>query len=217
MLYGTLLTSGILFPLISKFKNIKQWIKDVFKCFVAFVVTLILSGQISQLFTLTSRAKDMNSWIGKIPIEDKFMQFSIFIKSIFFSPTSEIAQIDSGASVYRMASPAGISIIGLIILALVFISFILNRKEKMAKISIAWVIFSVIVLFIIGWGTAENGLILYSLYFAWAYLVLIYMLIKKIFKNKIAFNIIFTCLIIVMAVLNFKELFSIITFAITNY
>ena len=35
----------------------------------------------------------------------------------------------------------------------------------MAKISFGWVLFSAIILLFIGWGTAENGLILYSLYF----------------------------------------------------
>ena len=29
---GTLITSGILFPLITKFKNVKQYPKDILKC-----------------------------------------------------------------------------------------------------------------------------------------------------------------------------------------
>ena len=39
---------------------------------------------------------------------------------------------------------------------------------------------SVFMLLIFGWGTQENGLILYALYFGWAFFVLLFQLLEKI-------------------------------------
>ena len=39
---------------------------------------------------------------------------------------------------------------------------------------------SIAILLLFGWGTAENGLILYSLYFGWAYFVLLFQLVERI-------------------------------------
>lgn len=43
-----------------------------------------------------------------------------------------------------------------------------------------WIGFSVFLLVILGWGTFENGLILYALYFAWAYIGGLYQLLNTI-------------------------------------
>jgi len=53
----------------------------------------------------------------------------------------------------------------------------------MSKVCLCWLLFSVILLLIIGYGTDENGLILYSLYFMWAFLSLMVLLINKLFKK----------------------------------
>ena len=42
-----------------------------------------------------------------------------------------------------------------------------------------WLLYSFIILCVFGWGTAENGLILYSLYFSWAAFILIFSLALK--------------------------------------
>ena len=60
--------------------------------------------------------------------------------------------------------------------------FIVNIKDKLNRISFYWVIFSFIILCVVGWGTLENGLILYALYFSWAIVILMYNLIKQIFN-----------------------------------
>ena len=46
-----------------------------------------------------------------------------------------------------------------------------------------WVMFSVVILLVVGWGSSENGMILYALYFSWAFLVLIYQLVLAIAKK----------------------------------
>ena len=72
-------------------------------------------------------------------------------------------------------------------------------------------------LVILGWGTKENGLILYSLYFGWAYFVLIFQLLNNIFKNNKVFKIALIILILLMVIGYIPELFNIFKFAILNY
>jgi len=48
----------------------------------------------------------------------------------------------------------------------------LGRRERLVQISAWWCAISVVLLLGLGWGTAENGLILYGLYFSWAFYVL---------------------------------------------
>ncbi len=210
---GTLITSGIIFPLISKFKNIKQWINDAFKCFLVFVAILVISGQFPQVTYLGQRLEFLTGFAKPLPIEEKFYQFSNFVSSIFFSSPGEIVNNEY----YRLKVFSSINIIGVILLAISVVSAFINRKDKMAKISFLWVVFSVIILLVVGWGTTENGLILYSLYFSWAYLSLIYMFLKKIFKNRKLFVAFLLIMICIMAVLNIKELINIIIFAVKYY
>ena len=51
---GTMLTSGVVFPLIIKFKNLKHWLKSVFKCFLSFMSVLIIGGQFPQILSFNS-------------------------------------------------------------------------------------------------------------------------------------------------------------------
>ena len=52
-----------------------------------------------------------------------------------------------------------------------------------SKLAFMWVIYSFLVLVIIGWGTAENGLNLYALYFGWSFYLLIFNLLKAVEKK----------------------------------
>jgi len=214
---GTMLTSGIIFPLITKFKGLKNWIKDVFKCFIAFLTTLIIGGQFPQLLIGGDRLGGLTGeFIGKVGWGDKLNQFTHFVKNIFISSNGQVKMLYDHPS-YQLKYFETISILGIIILLLVILSFVLNRKEKLAKISFLWVLFSVFVLFIMGWGTFENGLILYSLYFAWAYIILIYLLLKKLIKNRKIFISFIVILISVMLFFNLSELLNIIKFALKYY
>lgn len=62
-----------------------------------------------------------------------------------------------------------------------------------------------------------NGMILYSLYFSWAYVCFIYMGINKVIKNHIAINICTWGMIIFMLVVNIPELVNIIKFALSHF
>ena len=157
----------------------------------------------------------MTNYAGEQTLIEKFYKYTTFVESLFKVPMGHVEEF-LGYNAYRLPIPTTISIFGLVILGIVLLSFILNRKEKIAWISILWVIFSIIILCFVGWGTVENGLILYSLYFAWAFYLLIYMLIKKLIHNKKVFSIIMIILIGTMFIFTSKELLNIFSQAVLS-
>jgi hypothetical protein len=215
---STLLTTGILFPLITHKEKIKDKISELFKAFMVFVSIFILCGGLQMVFTLLDRLRFLMSFTGReVLLAEKIQQFTHFIAGIFIAPIGEVINNSFGAISYQLIAPTTISILGITIFVICIVSAILNRKEYLARISLFWVLFSVFVLLGMGWGTQENGLILYSLYFGWGYLTLIYLFIKKLFTNKKLFNIVFITIIILMIFFNFKELINVLKFAIMNY
>ena len=216
---GSLLTSGILFPLVTKGKKIKDKIKDLFQCFIAFCTIFLLSGGIRVIANLFKTINGLTKYTGAdVTILNKFQQFTHFIKSLFFGTEGHITYLKTiWADSYQISPITTISIIGIVILVLCIISAFINRKKYITKVSIVWVIFSVIMLFVLGWGTQENGLVLYSLYFGWAYFVLIFQLLQNIFKNPKVFKIAIAVLIISMLCFSLPELYNILKFAILYY
>lgn len=214
---GTLLTSGVLVPFITKYNNLKDWIKKIFTCFVTFIILLVLTGQATQVFTLSEKINKMTEYTGaNLTLADKINQYTHFVENIFFAPHGKVTNNVFDVVSYQLSPIGTISIIGIIIILLVIISFIVNHKDKMAKISFSWIIFSIIILVLVGWGTAENGLILYSLYFSWAYYVLYFMLLNKL-KNRNIFKFLITISIIVMSIFMAYEMFNILKYAIVYY
>lgn len=209
---GSLITTGIVFPLITKFKNLKQYVKDIGKCLLVFICIFIISGQFIQIVTLNQTMTSLFEFAKPLPLTEKLCQFFNFVQGIFFSCKGEIV-----SERYWMQQVDTVSVVGVILLTIMIVSAILNRKESFARLSGLWVIFSILILVIIGWGTTENGLILYSLYFAWAYLSLYYLFLKKLCRNRKIFITLLITTIVVMAILNLKELFNIMMFAIKYY
>ena len=215
---GTLLTSGVIFPLISNKTSIKDKIIDIFKCFLVFCAILILSGRVVEFLNVFEQITNLSAYTGvEVTWLNKVQQFTHFISSLFIGPLGHIIENPFGFTSWQIQPITTFSIIGIVILILCIISAIINRKEYITKVSFLWIIFSIIMLVILGWGTKENGLILYSLYFGWAYFVLIFQLLNNIFKNNKVFKIAFIILILLMVIGYIPELFNIFKFAILNY
>lgn len=213
---GTLLTSGIIFPVISNVKKIEDKIKNILKCFFMTIYIFLCSGQFTQFIYMTLRLEWLDTFVGNVSFTEKFAKFTNFVRTIFVS-YGGIIENNGGFYRYALADTSTISILGCIILVIALISVIINRKNKIANVSFLWVLFSFCVLCLKGWGIKENGLILYSLYFAWAYLILFYLFIKKIIKNEKIFKYIMVPTIIIMSLLGIKEFLNIILFAIRYY
>lgn len=216
---STLLTSGILFPLISNIKNIKNYIKNTLKALITFITLTILSGQLPVFLSIKTGLKNLMTFTGEVvTFKDKIIQFTHFISSQFIAP--EVTTfIDKGYNfVYRLVEQNNLNILGVIILILTIISFIINKKENIAKISFAWELFSIVILVLVGWGSAENGMVLYTLYFSWSYIVLLYLLLDKLLKkHRIIFSTIIIVFIVLLLVINTPSIIDLIRFGITHY
>lgn len=214
---GTMLTSGIVFPLISEIKNLKRYITDTFKCFLVFLSVLTIGGQFPQIFSVLTNFSSLTSTFAKkISFVDRFYQFINFIKGIIIAPKGKVMEILNHPS-YQLAEVKSIALLGVIVLIAVILGYILNRKNKFANFCILWVAFSVMLLLFIGWGTSENGLILYSLYFAFAYLSLFYLFLRSIIKNDKVFRFFVILLCLTILLCNIPELVKVLSFAIKNY
>lgn len=215
---GTLLTSGILFPLVSREKNIKAFILKFLKIILLFVIIFVVFGQLPQIFNVIDRITRLMEFTGQeLTIMDKFNQFISFFRNVLIAPSASVGTGEYTLYGYYVNEIYTISKIGLGILLICIISVIINRKNKMAKIAGFWILFSFLLIFIIGWGTAENGTNLYSLYFAFAIIGLLYLFMDTIIKNVKLKNI-FTIIICTFLVsFNIPELINIINFGIEYY
>ena len=93
-----------------------------------------------------------------------------------------VAEIDQYAA-YRLSDELCFDWIGILIFGLCAVSFIWNRKDRFTQYAGWWVLVSILILLGLGWGTHENGLVIYGLHFGWAYIALIYKLIERIFAK----------------------------------
>lgn len=213
---STLLTSGILFGLITKAKSLKQWVLDLVKCLVIYVGIVTVCGQLPQFLGVQDKMEMLSTFTGaKVTWAEKWVQLTQFFRDMLWAPAAE-TQIGDFIS-YRVVSGRGVSYLGILVLICAVSGFVLSYREWISKIAMSWVMFSVLILFMVGWGTAENGLILYALYFAWAYLVLVYQLVCRIFRKTGACHAIIAILAVTMLVRNVYELVQIYQFGVTYY
>ena len=119
---------------------------------------------------------------------------------------------------FQQTPATDFNLFGIGLLVLCIISFVLNRKNKFAKISFAWVAFSPVLLVLIGWGAKENGMILYTLYFGWAFISLFIMLINKIPKKLFVIkHVLYSISLLTLLCFNIRGYIEIIKFGITNF
>ena len=213
---GTLMTSGVLFFLLTKWEGIKDYVFKALKLAFIFVTLMILSGQFSMVVYSFERLEFLMQFMGgsKLAFLPRLEQYLYFVRSLFIAPSGFLMMKSVHTSYefasYQLIKIDSINIIGIIVLATMLISLIINRKDKIALLSGAWIVFSFLILCVLGWGTLENGLILYSLYFSWAFYILFYKLFKKHKWLILLFVLVFlffTC----------RELYNILKFAIEWY
>jgi hypothetical protein len=210
-----MLTTAVLFPVMIIGKNLWSLTKEIFLKFIA-IVTIF--GQLPLILNIFSSLKKAIVFTGRgMPFTDRIMQYSNFVSSCFFASGS-IVENDKGIYRYISAPVSDVNILGLILLFICVAGFIMNYKNTFAKICMAWIGFSFILLCVIGWGTSENGLVLYTLYFAWAFLSLLFKFVEKIPKKISPFlSIIWTSLVISLVITNIPAVLKIIKFGITYY
>ena len=221
---GTLLTSMVLLPFMSDknpIKNFREWFADMVKFGLEFVAVMLVFCRFDIIFNLTSRISLLGRFTGKnLTLTEKLYQYISFISSCFIAPDAGVNTTAVDHISWQLNPVTSINFIGIVILALVIVSAILNKDKKSSLLSAGWVVFSVVMLLGLGWGTKENGLILYALYFGWAFLVLLFQLVEKI-EDKL--NVKFLVPVfgigcaIALAVVNIPAIMEMVNFAITYF
>ena len=219
---GAILTSAA--TIVMYFERQKGW-KDFGKKFLRLflygVSIVTLAGRTDLILTSFQRLQALLAFSGdKVAFRERMMQYVSFVKSCFMAPASEIIDFGNGFVCWRLRDITQWDIAGIVFIALAIVSFVINRKDKFTQVSFAWCLFSMIVLGIAGWGTNENGLILYSLYFGWAYLALIVKLgmaiVKKLKVEKIGV-IVWLGMVVYLLYVNLPNMILMYQFAVKYY
>ena len=173
------------------------------------------------IFNLMTKITQLSSFTGKsVTFAEKIYQYTEFIGNCFVAPNAGVNTTAFDYISWQLSPATGISFAGILILVMVVISAIWNHDKKSSLLAAGWVGFSVIMLLGLGWGTQENGLILYALYFGWAFLVLLFQLAEKIeSKLNIKFLVPVVTIVVVVALLvvNIPAIMEMVNFAITYY
>jgi len=221
---GSLLTSMAILPFMSNhspIKNTKAWLTEMIQYGLEFLVFLCLLGRFDVLFNLFPQISRLSRFGGQaVTFMDKLYQYTAFIGDCLVAPSTMVAPSANAPISWQLCMPEDIDLLGVAVLVLAAVSAIWNRDKKTSLFAAGWMGLSVVMLIILGWGTAENGLILYALYFSWALLVLLFQLVEKIetlLKVRFLVPLISVGAGAALLWLNIPAVIDLLHFAITHY
>lgn len=221
---GTMLTSFFFLPFItpeSESHAFGDWIVNILKCGVCFIAMMLAFCRFEVLYDSMGYIVFLSDFTGKnVSLINRMLQYINFGCSCFFAPSAGPNFTMSDWPSWQMAPVENINIGGVIILVLVLFSAFLNRKKKSSILAVCWIAFSAVILIGLGWGTKENGLILYSLYFGWAFSVLLFQLLEWIedrLNSNVLIPVFSLILVFVLLATNVPAVIEMINFGITYY
>jgi len=225
---GTLTPGVVMFPFITYGKNIKKWFKNFFKLAIVFIVICIFCGVLPILFnSIHDILADLANHGGTgISINQRALQFITFVSTCFISAETElINRIDLTDTAYGfeytayiMSRPKTVNWVGIVMIALSVAGFIINRKLRFAQMSFLWTVFAFFALFVMGWQARENEMFLSALYFGWAFFVLVFIFFEKLLEKQTVIKyVIYSVMLIVMAVININGIIELVQFGIQHY
>ena len=225
---GTLVTNFVLTPLLNKSyarDNLRECVNKIAKAMLFYIALFFAFGRADRITYFVESVRFMIKFSVGEPFSVRLNQYSSFIASCFTAPKIETVLTNAFGDVfYSLQLSKSVmyqfNIFGGILFALCVISLILNRKKQLARLAGAWIGFSVFVLLIVGWGSPENGMILYSLYFSWAFLVLLFLLLQWISEKlnvKLLVPIVSCVMIAVLIVYNYFGMAELLEFASKYY
>jgi len=220
---GSLLSTGIMVLFFARLKSMKEDICNMFRALFVFVTILLFydAGFLKGIGTSTDYYARYTGMT--FTLYDKVLQYINFIAACFFKPATiiDFPRLDFGDSqwlAYILADVRSVNPLGLVFFAFCILGFILNYKDKFAQICAFWIAFSFFIMCLVGWGTAENGLILYALYFGWAYFCLAFLAIEKSLKKLPTMKYaVYVAIIAIFAWINLPGIYDLIQFGIEYY
>lgn len=234
---GSMLTSGIFFPLLGEKNNFKKSVKEIFFTFLKFLAIFIISAKIllfspyklnDQLGLLSFFVQEAATPTERVNMYTNFALNTILApeikaKEFLFAHLISVSdehwiKLKAYNQCIDQANNDKTNIFGIIILILITLGFIFNRKDAFTKICFVWVLISIVLLAIFGYGAFENGFILYTYYFAWAFVCLLFKFFETVLQKwpKVK-NTIYALAIIPVAVINFYGIYQLIEFGLQYY
>ena len=219
---GSIITNFAFIPILFgiNWKNVGKVLKHGLEYMLHFIVLIFACGKFYYLINF----KNYVSVVGKFTSVDtslieKIQKYSHFLKNLFFLPDGYETIVNDMPS-WQTVDQHGLSILGIVILFACVVGFMLSRKEYISNVAAYWVVFSIFIIVIGGWGIPENGLVLYTLYFGWAYVILLFKFVYCIFEwlnnNRLLIAIPMISIILLLFV-NIPSVIEIVQFAATKY
>lgn len=175
---GTLVTSAVFFPLAlaDSPRRPARWLKYTVFLACGYLALMLVFFRFQVIVQIVERTQMFLTFSGRgIPFVDRLKQYVAFPASCFLAPASHITE----SLTWWLRPVTAWNHTGIVLLMLCAVSAVVNRRQLLCRIAAAWVAFSFVLFCVIGWGTAENILVLYSLYFGWAFAVLLFALVKS--------------------------------------
>ncbi|MCD8119993.1 MAG: hypothetical protein LUE29_11050 [Lachnospiraceae bacterium] len=221
---GTLLTSLVLLAADSgerPTRGLKEWIAGMANRGLEFFALMLAFCRFDVIYCLTSKISSLMGFAGgSVSLKVRLFQYTAFVRSCFLAPDAGLNVSEKGLISWRQMPTNSVDLFGVAMLSLVIVSLWVNRKKISSRVAGGWVAFSAVMLILLGWGTAENGLILYALYFGWGFCMLIYQLIEaagKRIKVKVLAPVCGIVAAIAMSLYNIPAIAEMVRFAIAYY
>ena len=223
---GTLMTGLAMTPLSCRpegEKNrLKSFVSKAWKAALGFLTLLLAFGRLDVLLDLPAKTAVLSSFAGGYSPAGRVNQYLAFVASCFAAPAAAADTVTCPHASWQLTAlnvtrtnPAG-----LILLILCAVSLAVNRREKGIRIAGLWAGFSALLLCLVGWGSPENGMILYSLYFGWAFLLPLFRLAERT-GEKLGLPLLtpaVSCTIVaVLGFLNIQGIRQLLDFAVSCY
>ena len=216
---GSLLTSGVFFPLLLEKNKLRENVRRLLLAAFAFVVFFTLFGRVPMLNSTLDKLRDITSFSGSaLPFGERLLQYLNFTATCFLRPAAAVDSATFAHVSYQLSPVVSANIAGIAVLVAAAAGAVLGFSKKIVRVAACWAAFSFLLLCIAGWGTSENGLVLYTLYFSWAFFVLIHELVARILSHSRAAKLILlaACLALFIIV-NGAAMLQLIRFGVAYY
>lgn len=221
---GTLLTSGAWLLASSNESPVREfgkWLRSMILRGVGFVLLLLGLDRFDIIGGILAQVKLMTVYGGiHLTWADKLRQFLAFLRNCFLAPEGYARLNSYGTPSWWPDPVTAVDFVGVAIVALLVVSRIVNRDKRSTRLAFGWFLFSLVLLVGAGWGARENCLILYSLYFGWAILMLLFQLVEWVadrFHSRLLVPLATAAGVCAFLAVNLPELGRMIAFAIENY
>ena len=216
---GSMLTTGIWFPLLTWDRDFSRFVKKTLRlCGLFFAVTFIC-GRLTTFLDIPEYIEGYGAYTGAdvAPVQ-KLMQYVNFVRACLIAPPSGVDNTTYGHLSWQMLPVTSWSLPGLVLIASSAAGLVLSRKDRFGRCCGVWMGFSLLLLGIVGWGTIDNGLSLYTLYFGWAFTAMSFRLLDRLLSRWRGVKLgVMLALILALGAVNIQALRSVLLFGSQFY